>query len=108
MVGRAALGDPWIFSGASVPASDAAAFLLEYHDGMSAEGTTARGAIGCVKQLVRYWTAGDLFGTGDRRTAAIGAFVRESDPAVLLAWLRVRAGRSDARKTVLAEGVPAV
>src|SRR6185436_12988849 len=79
MVGRAALGDPWIFSGRAVSEAEAAAFLVEYFDRLCASGATPRGALGCMKQLVRYWTAGDLFGRGDARTEAIQQFLRESD-----------------------------
>jgi tRNA-dihydrouridine synthase len=90
MIGRAALGDPWIFSGRRVSAAEAASFLVEYFDGLMAVGVTDRGALGCLKQLVRYWTAGDLFGTGETRIAEIQRFMRETDPHVLLNWLRAR------------------
>jgi tRNA-dihydrouridine synthase len=87
MVGRAALGDPWIFSGRPVPAADAAAFLTEYSDRLVADGASPRGALGCLKQLVRFWTAGDLFGTGSAREAAIAGFLGESDPSATLGAL---------------------
>jgi tRNA-dihydrouridine synthase len=91
MVGRAALGDPWIFSGRAVSSAEAAGFLLEYCDRLTAAGVPAAVAIGCVKQLVRFWTAGDLFGAGVERNAGIQRFLWEADPAVLVAWLRAAA-----------------
>ncbi|MCB9914752.1 MAG: tRNA-dihydrouridine synthase family protein [Planctomycetes bacterium] len=61
MVGRAALGDPWVFSGRAVPPAEAARFLLEYMDRLAETGTTSRGgAAGRVKQLLRTWSAGGL------------------------------------------------
>ncbi len=82
MVGRAALGDPWIFSARSVTREEAAAFLLEYGQRLVARpGAGIRGAAGRVKQLLRYWTAGDLVGR-ERDT-----WMRESDPERLFARL---------------------
>lgn len=58
MVGRAALGDPWVFSGRRVDRAEALGFLVEYHDRMVAEGAPVHGAVGRVKQLLRTWRAG--------------------------------------------------
>jgi nifR3 family TIM-barrel protein len=91
MVGRAALGDPWIFSGAAVTRRQAAGFLVAYFDGMVASGLTPRGALGCVKQLARFWTAGSLFGEGAARADAVRRFLCEPDPGPSLAWLRTEA-----------------
>jgi tRNA-dihydrouridine synthase len=91
MVGRAALGDPWIFSGRTVAPAEAAAFLVSYFDRLLGEGVTARGALGCVKQLVSRWTAGRLFGPNGESRPAIEAFLRQSDPAALIGGLRSRA-----------------
>jgi tRNA-dihydrouridine synthase C len=56
MVGRAALADPWIFSGARVSRSEALAFLREYASQLSPpKGKSSR-----LKQLVAYWQAADL------------------------------------------------
>jgi nifR3 family TIM-barrel protein len=88
MVGRAALGNPWIFGGAPVTAAEAAAFLVEYHDRLVATGLTPAGALGCVKQLVRFWTAGDLFGSGPAREDSIRAALCETGTSGLLARLR--------------------
>jgi tRNA-dihydrouridine synthase len=61
MVGQAALGDPWIFSGIEVSRGEAARFLLEYAATLEERGTTSRqGVAGRIKQLLRHWTAGDL------------------------------------------------
>jgi len=82
MVGRAALGDPWIFGGRSVGKPEAARFLLTYaamlasHGGMSAAGRAGR-----VKQLLQHWRAGELVGS-DR-----AAWLKERDPERLFARL---------------------
>jgi tRNA-dihydrouridine synthase C len=93
MIGRAALGDPWMFSGIRATAADAARFLLDYYDGLAAAGLTPAVAMGCLKQLVRFWTAGDLFGAGPARAEGIRRFLLEHDPAVPIAWLRRTAER---------------
>jgi tRNA-dihydrouridine synthase C len=78
MVGRAALGDPWIFSGRRVDSSEAAAFLLEYAQLLLASGDAGvKGAAARVKQLLNHWTAGDF--VTDRTS-----WLRESDPERLL------------------------
>jgi len=85
MVGRAALGDPWIFSGSAVDAADAALFLLEYADALAATGSCRpHGTAGRVKQLLQFWTAGALLGDERRE------WLREADPARLLVRLRAR------------------
>jgi tRNA-dihydrouridine synthase len=87
MVGRAALGDPWIFSGEEVGAVEAARFLIEYAELILARGVvTRKGAAGRVKQLLRYWTAGRLVDL-DRES-----WMREADPERFLDRLRARAG----------------
>jgi hypothetical protein len=61
MAGRAALGDPWIFSGRNVDRGEAARFLLDYAEALLATGTSGPGgAAGRVKQLLRFWRAGEL------------------------------------------------
>jgi tRNA-dihydrouridine synthase C len=83
MVGRAALGDPWIFSGTRVSAAEAARFLLEYSAALGDSGGFGKlGRAGRVKQLLQFWTAGGLLG-GDR-----AGWLRESDPERLLERLR--------------------
>jgi tRNA-dihydrouridine synthase C len=85
MVGRAALGDPWIFSGRRVRAADAAEFLLEYAEALAqAGGCGPRGTAGRLKQLLSFWTAGELL--GEQRLE----WLREGDPARLLERLRAR------------------
>jgi tRNA-dihydrouridine synthase C len=84
MVGQAALGNPWLFSGKAVTRAEAAEFLLEYLDAMSAAGANPRGAAARAKQLLRHWTAGGLVeDENDRRT-----WLRESDPTELTERLR--------------------
>lgn len=80
MVGRGALADPWIFSGARVTRAEAARFLLDYADRMR-ERTQfpAGGIVARIKQLLRYWTAGELFPEHERAT-----WLREVRPEVLL------------------------
>ncbi|MFN0242745.1 MAG: tRNA dihydrouridine synthase [Planctomycetota bacterium] len=83
MVGRAALGDPWIFSDRRVSRAEAARFLLEYGARLrSTNRSLVRGAAGRIKQLLRYWTAGDL--VGNERES----WMRESDPELLFDRLR--------------------
>ena len=61
MVGRAALGDPWIFSGTAAAPADAARFLLDYADALFATGQPSpKGVAGRLKQLLVHWTAGGL------------------------------------------------
>ena len=96
MIGRAALADPWVFSGHRATDAECAAFLLEYAAGLAARGhddaaAGARGGKGGsrVKQLLAHWTAGEgphgLLGP-DRR-----AWLRIRDEAELLDAL-ARAG----------------
>ena len=80
MVGRAALGDPWIFSGRAVDAREAATFLRDYARATRAGGATPRGAAARIKQLVRGWQAGGLFEDEARRTR----WMRLQSPAELL------------------------
>jgi tRNA-dihydrouridine synthase len=90
MAGRAALGDPWIFSGTSVTRARAARFLLSYADALMSSSTSGpHGAAGRVKQLLRYWTAGDLV-RNERE-----AWMREPDADALFARLRSIADADD-------------
>jgi tRNA-dihydrouridine synthase len=61
MVGRAALADPWIFSGREVSPAEAAEFFVEYAERLRHAGAGATKVTGRVKQLIRYWRAGGLF-----------------------------------------------
>lgn len=91
MVGRAALGDPWIFSGRAVDRAEAARFLLTYADQLCSTGQAGdRGAAARVKQLLRHWTAGGLV-SGDRET-----WLGEPDAGRLLARLASLAGTGSA------------
>lgn len=82
MVGRAALADPWIFSGTTVDRARAARFLVEYHDGLRDRGASGQAAAGRVKQLLRTWTAGGVADTTRLE------WLRENDPDVLSGALR--------------------
>jgi tRNA-dihydrouridine synthase C len=90
MIGRGALADPWIFSGRSVSAAEAACFLLDYLEAMRARAELSiAGALARVKQLMRYWTAGELV---DERSRA--EWLRETDGERWLAWLAASARRA--------------
>lgn len=61
MVGRAALGNPWIFSQGQVGPGQAAQFLLDYEQLLSERILNEpKARAGRLKQLIRHWTAGDL------------------------------------------------
>jgi tRNA-dihydrouridine synthase C len=90
MVGRAACGDPWIFRGVRVTSADAARFLADYADTLKSLGASTKGAAGRVKQLLVHWTAGGLTGADE---ASRALWLREADPARLLARLAEAAGR---------------
>jgi len=81
MVGRGALANPWIFSGRRVPRAEAVGFLLDYADAMRArKGLTQRRVAARLKQLLRYWTVGDLIRDEQHRTE----WLRSADPEALL------------------------
>jgi len=86
MIGRAALADPWIFAqaaGAAPPTSaHAADFALRYAAALTAE-YGERTALARLKQLVRYYRAGELFaGQEDVRQGLL----RSTGIAAILAW----------------------
>lgn len=90
MVGRAALGNPWIFSGRRVTAAEAARFLLDYAQALRIRGNfNQNGTFGRTKKLLSFWTAGNLFPTA----AVKDRWLREKDPQRLWAWLEERASR---------------
>lgn len=85
MIGRAALGNPWIFSGEAVSTGQCVRFLVDYWEAIAATPKgTQRGAHGKVKQLLRLWTAGDLVPD----EAARADWLREKDPEAQLQKLR--------------------
>ena len=89
MVGRAALGNPWIFSGRQVSAAEAARFLLDYADALRNRRKFSRHAtLGRMKRLLSYWTAGELFPDA----AAKDRWLREERLERLGAWLEERCG----------------
>lgn len=96
MVGRAACGNPWIFSGIDARAEDAARFLLDYAETLVGLGASAKGAAGRVKQLLVHWTAGGLMRDELAGDIEVGraSWLREQDPARLLQRLAEVAGSS--------------
>lgn len=90
MVGRAALADPWIFSGKIATRKEAAEFLLEYAvDLIERHGMQASGAAGRLKQLLRTWTAGSLVPEPERKS-----WLQEKQPLVIFKRLAAAADRS--------------
>jgi len=80
MVGQAALGDPWIFSGTTVDRREAARFLHEYAELLRSRcGAPPRGRAARIKQLLRHWTAGGLVPDEERT-----GWLRLQDPRELL------------------------
>jgi len=93
MVGRAALGDPWIFSGRQVTAAEAARFLLDYTETLRDRSNFKENrTIGRTKKLLSFWTAGGLFPTA----AVKDRWLREKEPDRLWAWLEERASNGTA------------
>lgn len=91
MVGRGALADPWIFSGARASRGEAARFLLDYADSMRERvGASPYAIVGRLKQLLRHWTAGGLFAESERI-----AWLRDGDRAGMLARIAAIARNSD-------------
>ncbi len=88
MVGRAALRDPWIFSGRRVTRAEAARFLVEYFETLLSRGSTAAKALGRLKQLIGYWEAGGLVPDEAWRTR----WLRLQEPEALFGELRGLAG----------------
>jgi tRNA-dihydrouridine synthase len=86
MIGRAALADPWVFSGYRATRAEAGGFLVAYFEHMVAAGASERQAAGRVKQLLRTWTAGGL--ADERR----GAWLVLEDPRELLRAIAIASG----------------
>jgi len=83
MVGRGALGDPWIFSGEAVDRRTAFRFLLRYAETMARHGEVRPDRIASrVKQLLRVWRAGAA--VDDTRQS----WLQETDAARFLDRLR--------------------
>lgn len=89
MVGRAALADPFIFrkaaGGVTETPQEAATFALQYADEMSTDGGN-RLALGRLKQLVKWYTAGNLFAACEEQRHAL----LRSDMATIRAWFIAR------------------
>lgn len=69
MIGRAALANPWVFSGYQATRAEAAEFLIAYADKMLVGGCTPKKALARLKQMIRFWQVSDLVqDEDDRRT----------------------------------------
>ena len=96
MVGRAALGNPWIFSGRQVAAAEAARFLLDYAEALRHRRNFNENAtFGRMKRLLWYWTAGGLFPAATVKDR----WLREQRPQRLWAWLEERASSGTRHKS---------
>lgn len=85
MVGRAALADPWIFSGRSVGRAEAASFLVLYARELGLRnGADLLVRAGRAKQLLSYWSAGGLVVDREEHPDHRKSWLREQDPAQLL------------------------
>ena len=95
MVGRAALGNPWIFSGRQVTAAEAARFLLDYSEALrDRRNFHESGTFGRMKKLLSFWTAGGLFPSA----AVKDRWLREKEPQRLWAWLEEQASSGTDRE----------
>ncbi len=96
MVGRGALGNPWIFRGGEVSRAEAAEFLVDYARGlMETQGSRLEGAMRRVKQLFQHWKAGGLMGRAQGQDRA--SWLREGDPEVLMRRLVEASGPAGIR-----------
>lgn len=69
MVGRAVLGDPWIFSGHIASRGETARFVLDYANALRSRSPNLKGAASRMKQLLRCLDAGRFVrDEDDRRT----------------------------------------
>jgi len=94
MVGRAALADPWIFSGRRVDRAEAARFFADYADALRVvERATEQKIAGRVKQLLRAWRAGGLF-DDDRES-----WLAERDPRRFAERIEALQGDAGRRST---------
>lgn len=82
MVGHGALRDPWIFEGRDATRAEAARFLVEYAAGLPPKRRMTR-----IKQLLRHWTAGNLFGPAGYGAPERQRWLREQDPACLFEYI---------------------
>lgn len=99
MVGRAALGDPWIFNGRQVSTAEAARFMLDYAGRLrTRKNYNSKGVVGRIRQLLGYWKAGNLLkypDSGLSRKAAKNRWISERDPEVVLGWLKEAAAGAE-------------
>jgi tRNA-dihydrouridine synthase len=94
MIGRAALADPWIFNeaiGGSGPSrEEAAAFAVAYAERLR-DAYGERTAMARLKQLIKYYRAGDLFHGCDEKRQEL---LRAPNLDIPLAWFRESCSRS--------------
>ncbi len=69
MIGRAAMANPWVFSGHQATTSEAVRFLTTYSTMMLAEGCLAKNTLARLKQMIRYWRVADIVRSDDDRVA---------------------------------------
>lgn len=93
MVGRAALGNPWIFSGHKPSAAECANFLIAYAEGLMAQGAPLRGTVSRLKQLLRHWSVGGIADGPDGRKS----WLHESAPEAVIARLKALADQDQLR-----------
>lgn len=87
MVGRGAIADPWVFSGHRATTVEAAGFLLEYYRYLVECAGEPLSPVKRVKQLLRYWRAGEVVRDEEDRLA----WLREDDPRAVVARLEALA-----------------
>jgi tRNA-dihydrouridine synthase C len=68
MIGRAALANPWVFSGYEATRIESALFLLDYAGKMIDRGANPKKALARLKQMIRFWRVSDLVADEDDRT----------------------------------------
>ncbi len=96
MVGRAAIADPWVFSGHAATPEEARDFLARYAEDMleRMQGRTGRVA-SRLKQMIRYWKAAGLFAENRSR------WLQTKAPETLVAAVLRRAEKEPSCPTPL-------
>ncbi|RME70393.1 MAG: tRNA-dihydrouridine synthase family protein [Planctomycetota bacterium] len=102
MVGRGAIADPFLFrqaaGGPAASRQEAADFALRYADAVR-QRHGERAALARLKQLLRYYRAGDLVPDASTRRSLL----RTASLSTLLSWLRERGREGDLASRVDAE-----
>ena len=94
MVGRAALGNPWIFGDHQASRADALEFLLAYGELLLSQSDRSIQLV-CsrIKQLIRHWTAGELVDDRTRLT-----WLRQPNGKGFMGYLHEQAERARSNK----------